>query len=262
MIRALVVDDEPMARAKLRRLLQAAGVEVVAEAGEAEAALVALAEHQVDVLFLDIDLPGRSGLELARSLARTERPWIVFATAYDAYALEAFAVEALDYLLKPFDAERVARVLERVRAQPRTPLVPSPEAMQAMVSRLEELQAAARTPVWASRLVVQHGRELRMLRAEAIDWIGSADNYVELHVGRETHLMRDTLQAVGARLDPDRFARIHRQTIVNLDRVATMRLLESGPLEVVLTDGTVLAVGRAYRADLTQRWRGGGGATG
>jgi len=262
MIRAAIVDDEPMARAKLRRLLRDSEVEVVAEAGDADAALVALAEHRPDVLFLDIDLPGRSGLELARSLATGERPCIVFATAYDSFALEAFDVEAIDYLLKPFDSERVERVLSRVRARLQSGAGAPTVSLETVLARLETLQIQAPALRWAQRMVVQQGRELRMMRTESIDWIGSADNYVEVHVAGQTHLMRETLRSVEGRLDPAHFARIHRQTLVNLDRVESMRLLDSGPLEVVLTDGTVLAVGRAYRNDLTQRWRAGRGEGG
>jgi two-component system LytT family response regulator len=266
MIRVVIVDDEPMARSKLRRLLRpAADVEVVAESGDAEAALRSIHELRPDVLFLDIDLPGQSGLELARSLDPAERPWLVFATAYAEFALKAFEVEALDYLLKPFDAERVDRVLERVRARLGERSGTPATQVQTLLDRLAVLSAAPTAPSgarWATRLVVQQGHEMRMVRTEEIDWIGSADNYVEVHIGGESHLLRDTLQSVEMRLDPSCFSRIHRGSIVNLDRVASIRAQASGQLEAVLRDGTVLPVGRAYRDGLTRRWHDGSGATG
>lgn len=253
MIRTFLVDDEPMARAKLRRLLQGApDVELVGEADSAESATRAIGALRPDLVFLDVDLPDGSGVDLAAALDGEDRPWIVFATAYDEYALRAFELDALDYLLKPFDAVAVERVLERVRS--RRDGVSGPLGRE--VAHLRERRAGG--AAWPRRIVVQHGRELRMVRTEGIDWFASADNYVEVHVESACYLLRETLAAIEARLDPAMFSRIHRRTIVNLDRLSSMRTQESGQLEVVLNGGTVLPVGRAYREALTRRWQGGG----
>lgn len=260
MIRAVVVDDEAMARAKLRRLLGAhADVEIVGEGHDVASAATVLAETRPDLVFLDIDMPGGDGFAVVRSLA-PPAPWIVFATAYSEFALQAFEVEALDYLLKPFDAERLGRVVARARERIATRPAPAAGSLERLAERLEALAGAAGAPApagWARRVLVQAAGEMRFVRVEDILWLASADNYVEVHTQWGVHLIRDTLTAVEQRLDPATFLRIHRRTIVNLDHADSIRPRATGQLEVGMRGGAALAVGRVYLDALTRRWHGG-----
>lgn len=262
MIRTLIVDDEPIARAKLRRLLrEASDVEVVGEADTAESALAAIRVHEPDLVFLDIDMPLRTGFDAVAALDTDHSPLVVFATAYAEFAVRAFEVHALDYLLKPFDAERLGRTLDLVRARLRDPQRTIAESLGAMFEELRlERAALARAQsgavAWPVRLLVSADQGFEFVRVDDIDWIASADNYVEVNAAGRRHLVRETLASVERRLDPLRFARIHRCTIVNLDRVTSLPSLPSGQLEVLLADGVRLPVGRAYRDRLMRRWHG------
>lgn len=258
MIRVLVVDDEPMARAKLCRLLrELADVELVGEAGDATQALAAVREHTPELMFVDIDMPGQTGFDLVAALDGPQPPWVVFATAHSEFAMRAFEVEALDYLLKPFDSERVGRAVERARVRMRERGAAHVQQVQVLLAKL----AASVTPAvaaggWALRLLVQEGAGHRFLRVSEIDWIRAADNYCEVHSDGRMDLVRETMSSVEQRLDPAQFLRIHRSVVVNLDRVASIRTQATGALEVVLGDATVLPVGRAWRAGLMRRWHG------
>jgi two-component system, LytTR family, response regulator len=198
-------------------------------------------------------MPGMSGFEVIDALLPEERPFIVFVTAYDEFAVRAFEVHALDYLLKPYDPERfaaaLARLRERVAAAPGATTGADPAAIAAL---LEEVRA--RGP---ERLVVRSGQELLFVAVRDIDWIGAADNYVELHVGSQVLLLRETLASVERRLSPASFARIRRDAIVNLARVRSVRPGEDDDFEIVLHDGRTLPLGRTYRARVTERWQGG-----
>ena len=254
MIDVVLVDDEPMARARLRRLVEAeADLRLRAECARGEEAVAAIREHRPHAVFLDVDMPGMTGFDVLAALPPLERPLVVFVTAYDEFAVRAFEVHALDYLLKPYDPERFHAALERVRRRVAESASGSTGAGESasLAALLEEVRA--RGP---ERLVVRSGQEMRFVAVKDVDWIEAADNYVELHVGNEVHLLREPLSSVERRLSPASFARIRRDAIVNLSRVRAVRPGEDGDFEVVLHDGRALRLGRTYRARVTERWQG------
>jgi two-component system LytT family response regulator len=224
MMRTLVIDDEPLAREKILRHLSAhRDVEVVGECGDGEAAVQAIRRLDPDLLFLDIQLPECDAFEVLRRAAVKKRLAVIFVTAYHEYALRAFDVQALDYLVKPFDDERFRLALQRGRDQ------------------------LAQAQTLTDRLLVHTGNSIRILKHDDIDWIESAGNYVRLHVGAEAYLHRDTMQHLETSLDPKRFIRIHRCHIVNLDRIRELQPLFKGSYAVLLTDGTQLTMTPPYR---------------
>ena len=258
-MKVLIVDDESLARAKLRRFLGALpAVEIVGEATGGEEALRLARATSPDLVFLDIDMADLNGFDVVAAFGDPP-PLVIFATAYDAFALRAFDVHAVDYLLKPFDAERLAAAVTRARERLAQR---GPEERDGLAAVLEEIRAqrdllarAGGAGTWAERLMVRRGSDLVPLPVDAIDWIGSADNYVEIHAGRDTHLLRETLQSVETHLDPRAFARIHRGTIVNRARVRAVRTQATGELAIELESGTLLPVGRSYRARVSERWQ-------
>jgi two-component system LytT family response regulator len=246
-IRVLVVDDEPLARATLVGLLAAdPEVELAGEAagGREAAALLGGA----DVVFLDVQMPGGDGFDLLRAAA-APRPAVVFVTAHDAHALRAFDVDAVDYLLKPFDDDRFGRALARAKAHVRKGRA---EALARQVAALF-LPAAAAAPAPVARLAVRDGGRVRLVPVDDIDWIGAEDYYAELHVGGQAHLLREPLQRLEARLDPARFVRVHRSAIVNLARVREVESSSRGDGALVLRDGTRLRLSRTRRAAIYAR---------
>jgi two-component system LytT family response regulator len=262
-IDVLVVDDEPLARARLRRLIEEEpDLRLIGECANGEEAIAAIREGEPRLVFLDVDMPDMTGFDVLEAVPPVRRPAVVFVTAYDEFAVRAFEVHALDYLLKPFDAPRFAATLARVRAQvaaPRDPaLAPLAALLEEVRARQHSLERSMRGPAatWPERLVVRAGRELVFVRVRDVDWFSSADNYVELHLGRTAHLLRETLSGVERRLDPEHFVRIRRDAIVNLDRVRSVRAGATGDPEIVLQDGKTLRLGRAYRARVTERWQG------
>ncbi|HEX7879465.1 MAG TPA: LytTR family DNA-binding domain-containing protein [Candidatus Eisenbacteria bacterium] len=241
MITTVLVDDEPLARAGLRELLSAqADISIVGEAGDGDAAVDLIADSRPDLVFLDIQMPGRSGLDVVRAVSPRHLPAIVFVTAHDRFALEAFEVDALDYLLKPPSAERLHASLDRVRRELATDR-PRAEALAGLLDRTEPGARAA------GRLVIRDRGRYLLLPHEEIDWIGASGNYVELHSGDRSHLHRETMAALEARLDPGRFRRIHRSTLVNLDRIRSIAPDGAGDFQVTLTDGTTLRMSRRFR---------------
>jgi two-component system, LytTR family, response regulator len=240
-VRAAVVEDEPPARLGMRALLAADGaVDLVVECPTAEEALAALQRTPVDVLFLDVQLARNSGFDLLAALGTSRPPAVVFVTAHEHHAVRAFAVEAVDYLLKPFDDERFAQALERARQRVRQ------GKAQAIAEQLARGLAPA--PDAAPRtLTLRDGARAVFLREDEIDWIEAQDYYVEIHAGSAAHLHRETLQDLEARLDPARFVRIHRSAIVRIDRIRQLQPLPSGDAAVILRDGTELRVSRSRR---------------
>ena len=238
-LRAVIIDDEPHARAKLRRFLGSdPRVEVVGEAGDGVAAVQLLEDTRPDLVFLDIQMPELDGFGVLEELDPTVNPQVVFVTAHDQHAIRAFEVRALDYLLKPVDPERFEEAVDRaVEAH----LAGTPSEPRAVLS---ELAPERRT---LDRFLVRTRSRMVLVPAREVDWIGSASNYVELHCGKETHLVRGTLQSLEERLDPARFLRIHRSTIVNIDRVKELHPWSHGDLMVVLHDGVELRLSRRYR---------------
>jgi two-component system, LytTR family, response regulator len=252
-VRVLIVDDERMARKRLRTLLVGeSDMEIVGESGDGRDAVRAITETKPDLVFLDVQMPELDGFDVVRAIGVEQMPVVVFVTAFDQYALKAFEVHALDYLTKPFDRERFHAMLRRVRehlALRRASSRPSMDASleKRLVSLLEEVE---RRRAYVDRLLVRAGGRVRFVRVDEIDWLEAADNYVRLHVARDSHLVHEGLGSLGAKLDPSRFVRIHRSTIVNLDRVKEVQPWFHGDAVAILRDGTKLSVSRNYRAAL------------
>lgn len=244
-LRALIVDDEPAARALLRHMLEEEpGVEVAGECADGEAAVRWLADHRADLVFLDIRMPGMNGFDVLRASAG-ELPPVVFVTAHDEFAVRAFEEQAWDYLLKPFDAERLHQTLERVRAR-----LASGDS-GALAERLEALvRELAPRPKPLERLSVRKGRARLTLRAADIDWIEAESNYVRLHLGEESYLARSSLTALEGKLDPERFVRVHRGAIVNVERITRLEPCGHGDQLLTLSNGRQLTLSRRFRRRL------------
>jgi two-component system, LytTR family, response regulator len=245
MIRTLIVDDEPLARARIRRFLASEkDVEIVGESGDGRTAVADVKRLKPDLMFLDIQLPETPGLEVVEQLANEQMPVVVFVTAYDQYAIQAFDVHALDYLLKPYTRERFGRALDRARKQLSN--TSRSEFDQRLMSLLENA-ASGGEHRHLQRLMIKSSGRIYFIKADEVDWIGAEGNYVNLHVGREAHLLRETMSHLATKLDPEKFVRIHRSTIVNVDRVKELQPLFSGDYVAILHDGTQLNLSRAYR---------------
>ncbi len=249
-IRTVIVDDEELARRGLRALSQRCeDVELVCECRNGREAIDAIHRHRPDLVFLDVQMPGKNGFDVIGALADTQRPHVVFVTAYDKFALRAFEVHALDYLLKPVNEDRFDAALARVR-----------EAMShatdnALAQRVRQvaadLQVTASPPMASAvdRLPIKANGRIVVIRLADIDWIEADRDYVSVHVGGgKTWLMRETIAAVELRLALSGFVRIHRSAIVNAERVKELRPRDKGEYTVVLNDGTELKLSRNYRA--------------
>lgn len=247
-IRTLIVDDEPLARRGIRaQLKDEADIEVIAECGNGRDAVAVIAAQKPDLVFLDVQMPELDGFGVIEAIGLERLPAVIFVTAYDQYALKAFEVHALDYLLKPFDPERFTTALERARAQiDRQNLSDLSERLQGLI---EDLKADRK---YAERLVVKSVGRIFFLGVEEIDWVEAADNYVRLHTGRASHLLRETMSSIEKRLDPERFVRVHRSTIINIRRIKELHTLFHGEYEILLLDGTRLTSGRGYRDRLQE----------
>jgi len=246
-IRTLIVDDEPMARASLRVLLGGdPDIELIAECSSGADAVAAIAVHDPDLVFLDIQMPRMSGFEVLAAVGDHRRFGVVFVTAYDAYAIAAFDVQALDYVLKPFDDRRFHRAVERAKGRIRH------ARLDHLASELVHVVAGASAERGdpADRIAIRDGARTVFVALAEIDWIEAADYYVQLHVGARSYLHREPMRDLEARLDPRRFMRIHRSAIVALDRIAEMRPSAHGDHCVRLRDGTELRLSRTRRARL------------
>jgi len=253
-IRVVVVDDEPLARAKLRRLLAAHNdVELAGEAGCVSDAVALIESASPDLVFLDINLPDGSGFEVIRRIPPRRMPLVAFVTAYDSFAVRAFEIHALDYVLKPVNARRLDASLDLARERLSNERAVDMKPLLAMHAEMRS-RGDTTGSRYDDRILARHADETRVVRLVNVDWIGSADNYVNLHVGRHAFLLRETMNAMTARLDPRQFTRIHRGAIVNDDRVRALRPQASGELEAVLEDGTALPVGRSYREGVLAKW--------
>jgi len=248
MFRVVVVDDEPIAREGVRRqLVCEPGVEIVAECGDGLVAVETIRELAPDLVFLDVQMPGMDGFEVTRAIGIDVMPAVVFVTAYDKYALQAFEVNAVDYLLKPFDGERFQKAFQRARLQIER------RTTEAINEKLEALLESMRPQQrYLERLVVKSAGRIFFLAVAEIDWIESADNYVNLHCGRESHLIRETLSGLESKLDPEEFLRVRHSAIVNLKRIRELRPLFKGEYEIVLQNGVKLTSSRRYRNKIMQ----------
>ena len=256
-IRTIIVDDEPLGRSRIAALLEDEDdIEIVAQCGDGAEALRVIEESQPQLLFLDIQIPEMTGFDLLRSLDRANPPVVIFVTAHDEFAIQAFDVHALDYLLKPFDDERFYQALDRARTHMHAHDASAPR------HRLREFlreangdgpQSPDRERRQLTRIVVKDGDRILFLKVDDVDWIEAADYYAKIHVAGSTYMIRETLANLEAQLDPERFVRIHRSTIVNLDRVQEMQPWFHGAFVVLLVDGTELRLSRSRREHLQTR---------
>jgi two-component system LytT family response regulator len=252
-IRTVIADDENLARKKLRVLLNAEyGVNVVAECKDGKQAIAAVEAHKPDLLLLDIQMPDLDGFQVQERIPADQMPVVIFTTAYDQYAIRAFETNALDYLLKPFNQERLHRALERVKAE----LLKSHE--HSVKARILDLLGTTKPqPAQLRRLVIRTGGRVVFLDLDEVDWIEAAANYVKLHVGKESYLLREGIGHIACKLDPERFVRIHRSSIVNVSRIRELQPCDSGEYIAVLRDGKELSCSRGCRPQLLKLIEGG-----
>jgi two-component system LytT family response regulator len=238
-LRALIVDDEPVARRRLKKLLESEpDVTVTGECEDGLQAVGAIGRLRPDLVFLDVQMPGLDGFDVIGAIGSSRMPPTIFVTAYDQYALRAFDAHAADYLLKPFDRARLSQAIVRARALAL--------GSDAVGQRLLSLVSAIRAERPLERIVVRSGGRIYFVRTEEIDWIEAAGHYLTLHLGREVHLIRDSIRHLEARLDPARFLRLHRSAIVNVDRIKELQKSFHGEYLVTLETGARVQAGRAY----------------
>jgi two-component system LytT family response regulator len=249
-VRVVVADDEPLARRRLVRLLEAEpDAELLSACANGTEAVEAIRASAPDLVFLDVQMPALDGFGVLEALREQPPPVVVFVTAHDNYALQAFEASALDYLLKPFDAERFHRAYVRAKERLRTTAGPDADRLT------ELLESLAKPKTTLDRIAIRSDGKVYFVRAVDIDWVETASNYVRLHTGKTAHLLRESLSNLEGRLDPAIFLRIHRTTIVNVERIRELQPWFSGEYIAILTDGTRLKVSRGYR-DRVTRWLG------
>jgi two-component system, LytTR family, response regulator len=248
-IRAMVVDDEAMARARVVGMLrQEQDIELIGECSDGQQAVTAIAQHQPDLVFLDVQMPACDGFGVIERVGADKMPAVVFVTAYDEYAVRAFEVHAIDYLLKPFGSERFQQTLQHARRHVERRR--AGDLGQRLMALVQDIKPE---PQRLDRLVVKSGGRVYFLKTDDIVWIEAAGNYVRLHLGEDSHLFRETMNGIEARLDPRRFVRIHRSRIVNSDRIKELQPWFNGEYVVVLQNGTRLTLSRGYREKLQER---------
>jgi len=251
-IRTLIADDEPLARRGIRAQLdEEEDIEIVSECRNGLEAVADIEEQSPDLVFLDVQMPELDGFGVLEAVGVDRMPVVIFVTAYDQYALRAFDVHALDYLLKPVDAERFASALQRARKQIEHHNVQ--DLNQRLQTFLDDVRAKQK---FTERLVIKSGGRIFFLNVQEIDWIEAADNYVRLHVGRDSHLLRETMNHLEKRLDPDHFLRVHRSRIINIRQIKELQPLFRGEYDIMLQDGTRLESGRGYRDKLQKLFSG------
>ena len=247
-IRALVVDDEPLAREMIREMLATdPEVEVVGECGNGREAIEAIKTSTPDLVFLDVQMPELGGFEVLESLDPNTTPYVIFVTAYDQYAVRAFEVHALDYLLKPFDRERFEVAWQRAKAQIK--LDRTSRRDQDIIALLEELKAG---PRYLERLVIKNGGRVFFLHVQDIYCIEAEGNYVRVYDNQKGYLLRETISSLEEQLDPKQFLRIHRSAIVKIDRIKEMQPWFHGEYRIIMENGKQLALSRNYRANLQE----------
>jgi two-component system LytT family response regulator len=247
-IRVLIVDDEPLARGVLREMLQSdPDVTIVGECANGKEAVRAILELAPELLFLDIQMPEMGGFEVLDALGEGKAPHLVFVTAYDQYAVRAFEVHAIDYILKPFDRERFQTSWQRAKAQVLRERNGGVE--QKILSLLEDLKAGTK---YLERLVIKSSGRIYFLETNEIDWIQAEGNYVSVHTGKKSHLLRETISSLENQLDPKKFLRIHRSAIVRIDSIKELQPWFHGEYHIILHDGTQLTLSRNYRDRLQE----------
>lgn len=250
-IKTVIVDDEPLARERIRTLLEGeADFEIVAECDGGAAAVEAVDSLKPDLLFLDIQMPEIDGFDALDAMEPENLPAVIFVTAFDQYAVKAFEVHALDYLLKPFDKERFQEALARVRNRIETDKEDPSALTEHLAKLLDDVRSERRS---SDRILIKSEGKIFFLSTREIDWVEAAGNYMRLHAGSETYLMRETMAGMEKRLPSDHFVRIHRSTMVNFNRIKEMQPAFSGEFTVILQNGEELKLSRKYRAELESR---------
>jgi len=246
-ITALIVDDEPLARQFIRRMVEDdRSIEIVGECGNGREAVAAVLKKKPDLVFLDIQMPEMDGFATIEALGVENLPTVIFVTAYEQYAIRAFEIHALDYLLKPFDLPRFEKAMRHAKERFADRRHDRSEQKQiaALLENVKEM------PRFLDRLVIKAGGRIVFLKTEDLDWIQADDKYVHLHSGSKSHLVRQTLSAMEAQLDPQKFIRIHRSAIVNIERIKELQPMFTGEHTIVLEDGTKLTLSRSYKTKL------------
>ena len=247
-IRVLIVDDEPLARKRLRELLSGdSEIVIVGECVNGAETLSATRELAPDLIFLDVQMPGIDGLAVSEELSEKGSPLVVFVTAYEQYAVRAFDVQAVDYLLKPFDRARFTQAL--CRAKDRLREKNRDDVNQRILGLLSEIKDR---PQYLDRLVIKNNDRVFVLKTDDIDWIEAEGNYVRIHFGKQSSLMRETLTSLAAQLDPRKFPRIHRSRLVNIDRIQELQPWSHRDWRIILRGGAELRLSRNYRDQLHQ----------
>ena len=257
-LKAIIVDDEELARQGLSmRIEQYEGLEIVAECRNGKEAIAAIIEHEPDVVFLDIQMPGMTGFEVINEVQSDVMPMVIFVTAYDAFAIDAFKVHAIDYLLKPVEGERLARAIDRTKQQREQKIaVPEKQKLLELAVSLTGKSASAIGELLdseedivdrADRLAIKDGSSITFVPVKDIDWIDAAGDYMCVHAKNETHIMRTTMKELEAKLDPSIFQRVHRSTIVNTERVEKVSSHINGEFHLTLSCGSSLKMSRSYK---------------
>ena len=245
-ISALIVDDEALARRFIRRMLKDdSDVEVVGECSNGKEAVAFIRKQNPDLVFLDVQMPEMDGLSVLQTLGTEQLPQIIFTTAYEQYAVRAFELHALDYLLKPFDQSRFQEALARAKEQLR---YRQQENERLQIGAL--LESLERPPEYLERLIIKAEGRITFLRTREIDWIEADDKYVHLHAGTTKRMVRQTLSAMEAQLDPKRFVRIHRSAIVNVERIKELQPLFNGEYSVLMENGAKLTLTKSHKEKL------------
>jgi two-component system LytT family response regulator len=245
-IRTIIVDDVDLARERIKILLDDPELEIVGECANGREAVAAIRDLQPDLVFLDVQMPRIGGFDVIEIIGVERMPAVIFVTAYDEFALRAFEINAVDYLLKPFDEERLKKAVARAKREIRR-AEPAREIAERLRGLLKEVRPE---PKYLRRIPVKSARGTTLISTEEIDWINAAGHYLEIHAGRETHLIRERLSQIEQRLDPETFVRIHRSTIVNLDRIKSMHPLFNGDHLIMLKNGRELNLSRTYHEKL------------
>jgi two-component system LytT family response regulator len=251
-IRTIIVDDMELAREQIKFLLNDAEIDIVGECENGREAIEKIRALKPDLVFLDVQMPKIGGFEVIQTIGADVMPTVIFVTAYDEFALRAFEVNAIDYLLKPFDEERLAKSVARAKRE-----IKREVSSNLLEEKLRKLLEEVKTePQFLKRIPVKSARGTTLVLTEEIDWIATAGHYLELHAGKETHLIREKLSQLEFRLDPKYFMRIHRSTIVNLDRIKSFHPLFNGDQLIILKNGQELNLSRTYYEKLMARLTG------
>jgi len=248
-LRLLIVDDEPLIRLGLRtELSKFEAITIVSECDTGAAAIESILSQPLDLILLDVQLPDCTGLEVVRQIGPARMPMVIFVTAYDEYAVKAFELNAVDYLLKPFDEQRLSQSIERARARlsSRNQSDFQKQLQALLVSSGQQLGSSAHQQS-PERLVVKNGEHYEFVPVDSIEWIESANNYVQLHCSTKTHLLGETLNAMEMKLDPAKFSRVHRRHIVNISRIIAIHPLLNGSYQLQMKTGAQVSTGRQYK---------------